>query len=105
MAEADSQEAATTAVAGTVAGMAAMAVGTVVTVDGTEATVAGGAVIGAILATVTQGDSALALGLAGDPTGALATLMGMDTARLGLRRILHIVTLTRTVIPMCHLAM
>ena len=94
--------AATTA-AGTAVGMAAMAVGTAgTTVDGKEATVAGAAGIGDIRATLTVGASASAL--AGDRIGATATLMCTDTAQLGLRRILHTVTLTRTVIPMCHLA-
>lgn len=114
MAEADSRVAATTAVvgfmavaavaimvAGTAAGMVAMAVGVVGTVDGTEATVAGEAVIRAIPATVTDGDSALVL--AGDLTGGRAILTCMVTAQLGLRRIIHIVTLTRTVIPMYQL--
>jgi hypothetical protein len=93
---------AATTVAGTAVGMAAMAVGTAGTVDGKEATVAGAAGIGDIRATLTVGASASAL--AGDRIGATATLMCTDTAQLGLRRILHTVTLTHTVIPMCHLA-
>ena len=93
--------------ADTAAGMVvmgvAMAVGTEATVaataDGTGATGAGEAVIGAIPATVTDGESASAS--AGDLTGDLATLMGMGmaTARRGSRRIIHTVTPTRTVIP------